>query len=245
MGADGVRLLPATATPVKVSCGTCTSRAGSIFCCVNEGCTSELDHLRRMTIHPAGSLVFLSGEQPRGVFCVGAGRVKLWRSSPDGQSLILGIATSGDVLGVRPLLLGVPHDLSAEAIEPTRLCFIPRNAFLDYLKHNGDVSLRLAEKLSAELGAAYRQVCGVVLKPTLERLTELLLSLGQVHGEPVSAGMGSKVNIGQDELAELAGVSRRSLNRALAALRDKSLIECKRRFIIIHDLTALQKCLPS
>jgi CRP/FNR family transcriptional regulator len=75
--------------------------------------------------------------------------------------VVLRIATAGDVLGVRSLLLGKTHDLLAETIEETRLCFIPRNKFLDFLKRHGEVSLQLAQRLSTEVDEAYQQVCSV------------------------------------------------------------------------------------
>jgi len=204
-----------------------------------------LDRLRQASVHPKGTTVFVEGDQPQAIYCVGAGQVKLTRSSREGRDVVLGIVAAGDVLGVRPLLLGKPHDLTAETTEETRLCVVPRADFLDFLKRNGDVSIRLAQKLSMDLGEAYRQVCGVVLKPTAERLAELLFGLCKSQGQPARDGIGLKTSIGQDELAGLVGVSRRSLNRALVTLREMGLIECGRRCIIVRDPTALRSCLVS
>ncbi len=235
--------LPDGTAPEAESCLTCGSKPDSIFCDLDRGCISELDQLRRMNFYPAGSVVFLAGEQPKGVYCVCAGKLKVWRSSPEGRSVTLGFAAAGDILGARSLLLGTTHDLSSEAVEPTKLCFIPQVNFLGYLKRNGEVSLRLAEKLSTELAVAYRQVCGVVLMPTAERLAELLLSLCHVHGERTPKGVELKANMRQDELAEMVGASRRSLSRALGILKGHGLIECRRRFIIVRDFIALQNWL--
>jgi len=229
--------------PTGTCCFACTSKPGSIFRDLDPNCLKELDQLRQTSVYPAGATVFLEADQPRAVYCVGAGRVKLSRSSPDGRAVVVGIATKGDVLGVRPLLLGERHDITAETLEESRLCFVPKNVFLGVLKRNGDVSLRLAQRLSVELGEAYRQVCGVVFKPTPERLAELLLSLCQTQGEPVPEGIGLKTHMCQDELAERVGASRRSLNRALGILRSHGLIECRRRFIIVRDFAALQNWL--
>jgi len=226
-------------------CVACSSRTGSIFSDLDPASLAHLDQLRRTSVFPAGATVFLEGDQPQVVYCIGAGRVKLSRSSPDGRVVVLGVAVGGDVLGVRPLLMGMPHDVAAETLEQTRLCFIPKRDFLDFLKHNNTVGLKLAQKLSSELGESYRQVCGVVLKPAAERLTELLLALCQTHGEPGPGGIGLKTNMRQDELAELVGVSRRSVVRALGTLRNKGLIACRRRSIIVRDRVALQNCLAS
>lgn len=223
-------------------CSACASRPASIFCDLPPASLVEMDQLRQPCIYPPRTTVYREGDQPQALYCVNAGFVKLSRNSPDGRAVALGIAKAGDVLGARPLLLGKPHDLTAEAVAETRICFISQNDFLNFLERNADVSLRLAQKLSIELGEAYRQVYSAVLRPAAERLADVLLTLCQTHGQPVSEGVWLNTNMCQNELAELAGMSRRNLNRALKTLRDKGLIECRRRSIIVRNLVALQNC---
>jgi CRP/FNR family transcriptional regulator len=205
----------------------------------------ELDRRRQPSIFPAGANVFLQGDQPRAIYCVGTGRVKLSHGSSDGRNVALGIAVSGDVLGVRPMLLGTAHDLTAETLEETRLCFIPKDDFLEFLARNGAVSLRLAQKLSAELDEAYRHLSGAALKSTTQRVAELILALCQTQGQSGRRGISLPTRMCQDELAEFLGVSRRSLSRALATLKNRGLIECHRRLIIVRDSVALRKSLAS
>lgn len=205
----------------------------------------ELDRRRQPSIYPAGATVFLQGDQPRAVYCVGTGQVKLSHGSADGRSVALGIAVSGDVLGVRPMLLGTAHDLTAETFEETRLCFIPKDDFLEFLARHAAVSLRLAQKLSAELDEAYRHLSGAALKSTTQRVAELILALCQTQGQPGRGGISLPTHMCQDELAEFLGVSRRSLSRALATLRNRGLIECRRRLIVVCNSAALRKSLAS
>lgn len=221
-------------------CFACSSKPGSIFCDLPPARLLELDQLRRTKDYPAGATVFLEGDQPRAIYCVGAGRVRLSRSSTDGRAVVLRIAAPGDVFGVREMLLGKTHDLLAETIEKTRLCFIPRNEFLDFLKRHGAVSLRLAQRLSTEVSEAQQRLCSMVLKPPAERLAELLLALSRTHGEARPEGTGLRTRMSQEELAELIGVSRRSLCRALGSLRELGLVACHRRYIIILNEPALR-----
>lgn len=245
MKSTGMVLFPVQPGSKAERCFACSSKPGSIFCDLPQATLVELDRLRRTRIYAPGTLVFQEGDPAEAVYCVGSGRVKLSRCAPDARAVVLGNATTGDVLGVRPLLLGKPHDLTAETTAETRICFIAKHDFLAFLKRNGDVSLRLAQKLSIDIEEAYRQVCGVVLKPTLARLAERLLALSETYGEAVPEGIGLKTNMCHDELAELVGVSRRSLNRALGTLRSQGLIQCRRRLIIIRDLVALQRHVTS
>ena len=226
-------------------CFACSCKPGSIFGDLDATALMELDRRRQASIYPAGATVFLQDDQPRAIYCVGTGRVKLSHGAADGRSVALGIAVAGDVLGVRPMLLGTTHDHTAETLEETRLCFIPKDDFLEFLARNATVSLRLAQKLSAELDEAYRQVSGVALKSTPQRLAELILALCQTHGTRGPGGIALPTGMCQDELAEFLGVSRRSLSRALAALRERGLIECRRRLIVVRDSAALKRSLSS
>lgn len=220
-------------------------RRSGAFCDLDQASLAELERLRRTSTFPRGVAIYSEADAPRSVYCVCSGCVRLSRNSPDGRAVVFGIAAPGDVLGVRPLLLGTPNDHTAESLEETRLCFIPKDAFLDLLKRNGGVSLRLAQKLSSELGEAYRKVCGLVFTPAAERLAELLLALCRTRGEPTRGGIRLSTNVSQDELAELVGVSRRGLSRALGTLREQGLIASRRRAIIVRDRAALRRCLVS
>lgn len=238
------RISPFTAQ-AELYCSECSSRRGGIFSDLDHSHLLELEQLKQTSIYPAGALVFMEGEQPRAAYCICSGQVKLSTSSPDGRTVILGIATCGDILGASALLLGRPHDMTAKTIEQTQLCFFRIDNFLAFLERNGVVSLRLAQKLSMELCEACRQVCGAVFKPSTDRLVELLLAFCQTHGESTPEGINLVINLCQDELAELIGVSRRSLNRALAKLRCQGVIECRRRSIIVRDSVALFNCLAT
>jgi CRP/FNR family transcriptional regulator len=229
--------------PAAKCCFACSSRPGGIFSGLDQPSLVELDRLRQTSTYPAGFLVYSEADRPRAAYCVCSGRLKLSCSSPDGRSVILGIAASGDVLGVRQLLLGSLHDHTAETLEESLICLVPKDTLLSFMKRNPDVSLKLSQKLSRELGQAYRQVRSLVFKPAAERLAEVLLALCRTHGQPVPGGIGLKTNMGQDEMAEMVGLSRRSLNRALGTLRGQGLIECGRRFIIVRNHAALENCL--
>lgn len=226
-------------------CFACSCQPGSIFGDLDATTLMELDRRRQPSIYPAGATIFFQDDQPHAVYCVGTGRVKLSRCSDDGRVVVLSTATTGAVLGVRALLLGSPHDLTAETLEETRLCFIPKEDFLAFLSQNGAVAVKLAQKLSAELDQAYRQASGAALMSTTERVMELILSLCRTHGRPGPGGIGLPTNMCQNELAEFLGVSRRSFSRALATLRERGLIECGRRFIVVRDSAALTTSLAA
>ena len=107
------------------------------------------------------------------------------------------------------------------------------------LPRDAEITLQLARQLGSELSEAYRKFFVTACKPLTERLAELLLALCQTHGEPTPTGIHLRTNLCQEELSELLGVSRRSLSRALAELRDLDLIQCRRRSILVRNSISL------
>ena len=176
----------------------------------------------------------MEGEVSHWVYCVRDGRVKLYRSLADGRNAILGIAGAGDLLGVRPLLLGRAHDLGAKALEETTACLLDRDSFVSLLGRHSGLSLRLAMRLSNDLHEAYQQLVDATMKTPADRVRELLVSLTESHGWNGPEGVRIAPGLSQDELAALAGMSRRTLNRALAQLRQEGFVRCSRRSILLR-----------
>jgi len=233
-----------TRAPVRFpahQCAACGVRAAGIFSGLDPATLADLERPRQAAIYPSGATLFQEGGAPSAVYCLCSGRVKLSSSSEDGRAVILGIAVPGDVLGIGPLLLGARHDMTAETLERVHLCVLPRVPFLSFLERNPRVGMALARRLSGELSAAYRQVRGAVLKQSSERLAEVLLALCETHGRPVPEGICVRLNLSQDELAAMIGVSRRSLNRGLAKLRGDGIIESRGRSILVRDAQLLRR----
>ena len=82
---------------------------------------AAFDSVKFTGLYPKGSLLFVEGEEPRGIFILCSGRAKLTTSSTEGKTLIVKIAEPGEVLGASATILGKPYEVSAETIEPSQL----------------------------------------------------------------------------------------------------------------------------
>ena len=200
----------------------------------------EFEGMLQRSVYPKGVVLFLKGEEPRGIYCICSGRVKLSAHSPDGKSLVAGYPSAGSIIGIRAVLSGQPHDFTARTVEESQLSFMDRGDFLGFLRRNGNVSLRLAESLGEELSRVYGDLRNAALAGSGERLASLLLRLCDDFGEPTPEGIVIKLGVSQEEMAEMAGMSRRTLTRALDKLRKMELIKCRRRITVVRDKTALQ-----
>ena len=86
--------------------------------------------MKSSATYPAGAVLFLEKQDPRGVFVLCAGQVKLSISSSAGKTLILRIAKAGEILGLMAAMSGSPFEVTAETLHPCQVAFIRRDDFL-------------------------------------------------------------------------------------------------------------------
>src|SRR3954462_9348571 len=106
---------------VHNDCSDCNVHMDRTFCNMSPDTMKALDAIKFTGIYPKGSLLFVEGEQPRGVFILCSGRAKLTTSSSEGKTLIDKIAEVGEFFGTSATILGKPYEVSAETIEPSQL----------------------------------------------------------------------------------------------------------------------------
>jgi CRP/FNR family transcriptional regulator len=93
-------------------------------------------------------MLFIEGQQPRGVFVLCAGKPKLFISRTMAKQSSLKVSESGDVLGLNATTSNRPYEVAAGGIEPGQANFIARDALLQFLREYGEVALRVAEQLN-------------------------------------------------------------------------------------------------
>src|SRR5205085_8884852 len=106
------------------------------------------DGIRDLTVTGVQTCALPILMQPRGVFIICSGRVKLTTSSTEGKTLIVKIAEEGEVLGASATILGKTYEVSAETIEPSQVNFIKRDDFLKFLNTSPEACMHTAQQLS-------------------------------------------------------------------------------------------------
>lgn len=227
--------------PVEHQCKECGVRTERPFCNMTREAVKTLDRLKFTALYPKGSLLFVEGEEPRGVFIICSGRVKLTTSSTEGKTFILKIAESGEVLGASSAILGKPYEVSAETIEPVQINYFKRDDFLNLLATHPEACLHLAEQLSTKYYAAQREIRTLGLSQTTsEKLARLLLDWSERGGEATSQGMRLKVLLTHEEIAEMIGTTRETVTRLLSDFKRRKLIDVRGSTFFLTDMPLLE-----
>ncbi len=213
---------------VEYNCSDCRVRAERIFCNMSDTTVHALDAVKFTGLYPKGSLLFVEGEDPRGIFILCSGRAKLTTSSTEGKTLIVKIAEPGEVLGASATILGKPYEVSAETIEPSQLNFIKRDDFLRFLVGNPEACMHTAQQLSEKYHSAQREIRSLGLsQTTAEKLARLLLDWCDRGGEQTTKGVRLKVLLTHEEIAQMIGTTRETVTRLLSDFKRKKIIDVK------------------
>jgi CRP/FNR family transcriptional regulator len=190
-------------------------------------------------------MLFMDGQQPRGVFVLCTGRAKLSTSSRDGKTIITKIADAGDVLGLNATISNVPYEVTAEMMEPGQANFIPREPLIIMMRDFPEVALRLAQQLSRNYFAAYEEIrtLGLTTSPS-EKFAKLLLQWS-IKGTADNGSSRIKLGLTQGEIAEVIGTTRETVARLFADFKRKHLLQVRGTTLVIHNRFALEQMVQS
>src|SRR5947209_738462 len=202
---------------IENNCIECARRAERLFCNMSTSAMEVLDAIKFTGVYPKGSVLFVDGEQPRGVFILCSGRAKLTTSSSEGKTLIVKIAEPGEILGASATILNRPYEVSAETIEPSQLNFIKRDDFIRFLEEHTEACMHAAQQLSEKYQAAQREIRSLGLaQTTSEKLAKLLLDWAARNGEETPKGLRLSVLLTHEEIAQMIGTTRETVTRLLS-----------------------------
>jgi len=225
------------------NCVTCPIREEHLFCNLSLPAVQKLNEIKSTAVYPKSAMLFIEGQQPRGVFVLCTGKAKLSTSSIEGKTVIIKISEPGDVLGLNATISNHPYEVTAEMIEPGQANFITRDALLHFLREHGEVALRVAEQLSQNYYTAYEEIrtLGLAASPA-EKFAKLLLSWdsGQTNGSKQI-----KLTLTHEEIAEMIGTTRETVSRLFSDFKKKQLLQLKGSNLVIRNKPALEKLVRS
>jgi len=225
------------------NCLTCPVREEHLFCHLPASATQKLNEIKSTAIYPKSAMLFIEGQQPRGVFVLCTGKVKLSTSSSQGKTLITKISDAGDVLGLNAAISNRPYEVSAEMIEPGQANFIARDALLQFLRDYGEVAVRVAEQLSRNYYTAYEgiRMLGLTSSPS-ERFAKLLLEWSSAsNGDPLQV----KLTLTHEEIGEMIGTTRETVTRLFSEFKKRQLLQLTGAKLVIRNKPALEKMVNS
>ncbi|MFZ0761945.1 MAG: Crp/Fnr family transcriptional regulator [Candidatus Sulfotelmatobacter sp.] len=222
------------------SCMSCKASREGFFCRFSPAVLRSVDMVSHHTIMPAGALLFVEGQTPRGVYVLCSGKVKLSTTSKEGRVLILKQSEAGEVLGLSAAISSTHYEMTAETASPCQLNFIASQDLMNLLQSESEVGMRAAQWLSREFQGAYRDIHDLVLaRSSSGKLARLLLSCAP-RGVQESQELHLRSAMTHEEMAQRIGSSRETVTRLLSDLKKKRLIRLEGATLVIRDRIGLE-----
>jgi len=189
-----------------------------------------------------GTTMILQGDVASAVHLIIDGWVKIVKTTPMGNEVLLVLLGPGDFLGHFEAFQGgdARYLATVVTLADTRASVIPTSRFMEYLHEHPDTALAHLRRLVARIDYFDRRIMEAALFDTAHRVASLLVLLADRFGETTDEGVVIRTALSQDDLSTMVGASRDSVARALTSLRSRDLVRTGRRMITVVDLDAMR-----
>lgn len=199
----------------------------------------ELLALARRRRFDRHEVIFHEGDPGDSVHLINRGRVALRVTTPLGDTVTLRILGPGAIFGELALLDPAPRNATVVALERTETLALHRDHFAELRRHHPDVDRILIDSLVAEVRRLSIQLLEALYVPVPRRVELRLIDLVQQYGndqaEPVD------IPLTQEDIAELCGASRTTVNKVLRDLEVEGLVAMSRGHVRIPDPQQLRR----
>jgi CRP-like cAMP-binding protein len=188
-----------------------------------------------------GEVLFREGDTGDRVYVVIDGKVKLGRTSSDGRENLLALLGPGQMFGELSLFDPGPRSATVTAVTDTVLLSLANEDMLTWLTGRPEVARGLLLQLGQRLRRSNDTLADLVFSDVPGRVAKALLDLSTRFGVPSEEGVRVVHDLTQEELAQLVGASRETVNKALADFVSRGWIRLGQRSVVVLDIERLRR----
>jgi CRP/FNR family transcriptional regulator, cyclic AMP receptor protein len=188
-----------------------------------------------------GEHVFDEGEQGDTLFIVLSGKVKIGRRAADGRENMLSVMGPSDMFGELSLFDPGPRTATAVVLTDARLASLAHSSLRPWIKDRPEIAEQLLRVLARRLRRTNDALADLIFTDVPGRVAKALLELAQRFGTPEGDGVRVHHDLTQEELAQLVGASRETVNKALADFASRGWMRVDSRAVTLLDRERLAR----
>ena len=204
--------------------------------------TDELKKLseeRRIKQFKKKETIFNEGNSPNFLYFLVKGKVKTFKAHEHGKELITNLYKEGDFFGYTSLLEEKPYTETAEALEDSEICLIPKDDFYSLMYGSMNVMKTFIKMLSDNIADKEKQLINLAYSSVRKRVADALLLLQSRYDD--NKDKSFSISISREDLANIVGTATESLIRTLSDFKEEKLVEIKGSNITIINTEKLKK----
>jgi CRP/FNR family cyclic AMP-dependent transcriptional regulator len=179
--------------------------------------------------------IFREGDPGQTFYLILSGSVAVVRIASDGRETILSILKERDFFGEMSVFDTSVRAAGVRTMTDAEVGAIERDDFLALIDKTPRIGRLLVIALSERLRAANKLIAATTSQDIRARLASLLLNLMQNFGEPVSTGTRISLRLTNQEMANMIGTTRETVNRTLNRFWDERLIDMRTAHVIVAE----------
>lgn len=188
-----------------------------------------------------GEVLFHEGEPGDRLYVIARGKIKLGRRSADGRENLLSVLGPGEMFGELSLFDPGPRTATVSAVSDSLLYELHHKQLVDWLREHPNVAMQLLRSLARRLRRTNDSLADLVFSDVPGRVAKALLDLAQRFGEQTPDGPRVAHDLTQEELAQLVGASRETVNKALADFTARGWVRREGRAVVLLDTDRLER----
>ena len=188
-----------------------------------------------------GDILFREGDRGDRLYVIGEGKIKLGLTSADGRENLLAILGPGEMFGELSLFDPGPRTATATAVAETQLIALSHEDLTSFLSGRPAVAATMLAALARRLRRTNETLSDLVFTDVPGRVAKALLDLSNRFGRASEDGILVAHDLTQEELAQLVGASRETVNKALADFVARGWIKLEARAVVLTDVERLKR----
>jgi CRP/FNR family cyclic AMP-dependent transcriptional regulator len=188
-----------------------------------------------------GHVVFSEGDTGDRLFIVIEGKVKISRAANDGRENLLTVLGPGEMFGELSLFDPGSRTATATAVTESTLASLDHDDLRPLLLDQPAVAVQLLRALAQRLRRTNEAMADLVFSDVPGRVAKALLDLAEKFGDDESDGVRVRHDLTQEELAQLVGASRETVNKALSDFANRGWLRLEGRTVLLLDRERLAR----
>jgi CRP/FNR family transcriptional regulator, cyclic AMP receptor protein len=182
-----------------------------------------------------GHVVFREGDEGDRLFVVLEGKVKISRAAADGRENLLAVLGAGEMFGELSLFDPGPRTATVTTVTEAVLASLDHDDLRPLLLERPGVAVQLLRALAQRLRRTNEAMADLVFTDVPGRVAKALLDLAEKFGSPDTDGLRVRHDLTQEELAQLVGASRETVNKALSEFAHRGWLRIEGRSVLLLD----------
>ena len=185
--------------------------------------------------------IFHINDPGNALFILKSGMVKITIEDHNGREIILRVLYPTDFFGDMALLDGMPRSATVTTQEATDALVIYRDHFLNLIDKFPRILLNMTATLSRRLRRVNELIRSLAFYDVYGKVARVLLDLATERGRKTDTGTVIDLRLTQQELAELAGMSRETMTRTLRDFQQAGVVRIESGIITILEIDMLRR----